>query len=90
MTIVVSLAIRLWTRRRGKPTKKTGPVKAAGNLVNLNTAPQGELEALPGIGPALARRIVEARPFRSVEDLDRVKGIGPKRLEVLRALVRVE
>ena len=62
----------------------------AGGLVNVNTATAAELEALPGIGPVIARRIVEGRPYRSVEDLDRVKGIGKKRLEEIRALVAVE
>ena len=57
---------------------------------NINTASQAELEALPGIGPVLARRIVEGRPYRSVEELDRVKGIGKKRLEEIRPLVRAE
>ncbi len=55
--------------------------------VNLNTASQAEIESLPGVGPTLAQRIVEGRPFRSLEDLDRVKGIGPKLLERLRPLV---
>ena len=49
-----------------------------------------ELEALPGIGPGIARRIVEGRPYRSVEELERVKGIGPKRLEEIRLLVTAE
>ena len=43
--------------------------RPADRLVNLNTATQAELEALPGIGPTLARRIIEARPFRSAEGL---------------------
>jgi competence protein ComEA len=38
----------------------------------------------------LARRIVEGRPYRSVEDLDRVQGIGKKRLEEIRPLVTAE
>ena len=55
--------------------------------VNLNTATQAELEALPGVGPGLAKRIIAAREqkrFASLEDLDRVSGIGPKLLEKLR------
>ncbi len=62
--------------------------------VNVNTATQAELELLPGIGPALAQRIIEHRrlrgAFRRVEDLDAVKGIGPKMLERLRPLVSVK
>ena len=50
----------------------------------MNTATAAELETLPGIGPVIARRIVEGRPYRSVDDLDRVKGIGRKRLEEIR------
>lgn len=56
--------------------------------VDINTAAVDELESLPGIGPALASRIIAHRqengPFRSVDDLLAVKGIGPKMLEKLR------
>jgi len=56
--------------------------------LDLNTATEKELAGLPGIGPVLARRIVEYRrrhgPFRSPEDLLAIKGIGPRRLERLR------
>jgi len=61
--------------------------------VNVNTAGVEELQTLPRIGPALARRIVEYRekagPFRRVEDLLAVRGIGPKLLERLRGRVTV-
>jgi competence protein ComEA len=60
--------------------------------VDVNRASEEELRTLPGIGPTLARRIVQARarqPFRSAADLRRVKGIGPKILERLRPHVLV-
>jgi DNA uptake protein ComE-like DNA-binding protein len=61
----------------------------SGRLIDINSASQGELESLPGIGPTLARRIIEGRPYRAVDDLLRVKGIGEKRLAEIRGLVVV-
>ena len=62
-------------------------------LLDLNTAGVAELDALPGIGPVLAQRIVEYRsrqgPFRSVEELDDVPGIGPAIAAELAELVTV-
>ena len=61
--------------------------------LDLNRATAEQLEALPGIGPALAERIVAYRrqhgPFRRLEDLTRVSGVGPKTVEALRAYVTV-
>lgn len=57
--------------------------------VDLNAASLAELDGLPGIGPVLAERIVAGRPYRRLGDLDRVKGIGPKKLAALRGLVRL-
>lgn len=64
-----------------------GPVCRAAAKVNLNTASRAELESLPRVGPAMAKRIIQGRPYRSLDDLDKVKGIGPKMLELLAPLV---
>ncbi|EEG78079.1 helix-hairpin-helix domain-containing protein [Dethiobacter alkaliphilus] len=65
----------------------TGGVAESGK-VNINTATAAELEALPGIGPAKAAAISSYReengPFRSVEDLVQVSGIGVKTVESLK------
>jgi competence protein ComEA len=70
----------------------TAPSTPAGPI-DLNTATTGELEGLPGVGPTIAAAIVEHReqsgPFRSVEDLLDVPGIGPARLDQLRDAVTV-
>lgn len=62
-----------------------------GGRLDLNAAGAAEFELLPGIGPALARRIVEDRTtrgvFRTVEELERVRGIGPATLARLQKLV---
>lgn len=52
--------------------------------VDPNSAPPHQLEELPGIGPAMAQRILEHRPFERAEDLLHVPGIGPATLERLR------
>lgn len=58
--------------------------------VDVNTADEAELASLPGIGPVIAKRIVAGRPYASVDDLDRVKGIGEKTLARLRSRARID
>ncbi len=73
LLIIVLLALPVWAQ------------------VDINTATQSELESLPGIGPTKARAILEYRrqhgPFQSVDELAKVKGIGPATVERLRSEV---
>lgn len=56
--------------------------------VNVNTATSEELQTLPRVGPKLAQKIIDGRPYADLAALDAVKGIGPKLLEALKPLVR--
>jgi len=60
----------------------------AGTKVNINTADKSELDALPGVGPSLAERILEYRQtngsFSDIEELKKVTGIGPSKFEKLK------
>lgn len=55
--------------------------------VNLNSGSQSEIETLPGIGPSLAQKIIDARPFLEIEQLNDVSGIGDVKYEKLKTLV---
>ena len=67
---------------------------APAGVVNVNTASASQLELLPRIGPALAQRILDFReangPFRSVDELVAVRGIGDRSLELLASHVTVK
>lgn len=63
-------------------------------VININTADVAELQMLPGVGEATAQNIVTFReangPFTSIDDLMKVKGIGEKRLDAIRAYLILE
>jgi competence protein ComEA len=67
--------------RGGHSSHKLQP----GQTLDINTATEAELTQLPGVGPGLARRIVEYRtangPFQTVDDLQNVSGIGPSKFD---------
>ena len=77
-----------------RPTASPAPAGETPPVVNVNTATAADLERLPGIGPVLARRIVEYREawglFRRLDDLLEIEGIGPKLLRRLEPLLRLD
>jgi len=70
-----------------KPAKKAASVKEAAKLVSINKASEDELAAIKGLPREVARAIVAARPYASIEDVCKAKGMGLKKLEKLRALL---
>lgn len=81
--------VRPSRHRSGHSSHKLQP----GQTLDVNTASESELTQLPGVGPSLARRIVEYRtgngPFQSVDDLQNVSGIGPSKFEKMAPYVRL-
>ena len=86
--VLVVLSLNQLAFAQAAATKETG------KQVNINTASQSELESLPGIGPSLAKKIMDFRQkngqFKSPADLMAVQGIGEKKFEQLKNLIAVK
>ncbi len=91
------LALMLWPVRGNTcaivPPSQERPDKSAAVAIDINKATADDFAKLPGIGPALAKQIVAYRekhgPFRRVEDLMALKGIGFKKWKAIKPYVRV-
>jgi len=64
--------------------------QSSSNLIDINKANETELQSINGIGPVLAGRIIAGRPYKNVEELLNVKGVGPKTLEKIRPYITVD
>ena len=68
-------------------TTSTPPAASAAKTsgkVNVNSADAERLQSLPGIGPALAQRIIDGRPYHDLTDLEKVNGLGPSKIDALK------
>lgn len=90
LVILGSLSAPSVAQDKQKPAAKAS---AAVGVVNLNSATQAQLESLPGVGAATAKRIIEYRQknggFKKIEELMNVKGIGEKAFLKLKAHITV-
>ena len=81
--------LRAEQRREDQKLKAVqNQIKKAGTrhqLYDLNTASQEDLESIPEVGPAIASRIIAGRPYKNVDELLKVKGIGKKKLKKIRS-----
>ncbi len=78
------------TAHAGAADEQEQQAQPATNKININKATAKELESLPGIGPALAKRIIEGRPYEKIEDIKKVKGIGPKTFDKIKDKITVK
>jgi len=89
LRVLLSLGLFLFLSAAASAGKKKPPPKP----VNINTATSEELQQVPGIGPATAQKILQMRksygPFKSVDDLLAIRGLGEKRLDKMRKYLTV-
>lgn len=78
---------------KSKTTRRAAQKAANNAVVNINTADEAELQRIPGVGPVLAKKIVDYRethgPFKTTEQLRDVGGIGESKFETLKGNIKI-
>jgi hypothetical protein len=89
--LVVALAMLLagGSLLFAQATESQKPAGAVKVQIDLNTATPAQLEALPGVGPATAKKIIANRPYTSVDELTSKAGVAPGTVEKIRPMVKV-
>jgi competence protein ComEA len=85
-TLVVGVSTDAFAKKKAAGETASTTSAAA---IDLNTADQKTLESLPGIGPVLAKAIIAGRPYKSIDDLNKVKGISASKLKAIKGKVAV-
>src|ERR1051325_8668071 len=87
-TVITSSGYARQRKSRDKSADTTVSQSTTSKIVDLNSANESDLDKLPGIGPATARKIIAGRPYRSVDDLARA-GVSARTISKIRPLVVV-
>lgn len=82
-----ALLLATGTTSFGQSSTKTNKTSRITAPVDVNSADLETLQTLPGVGPSVAKKIVDGRPYKSLADLEKVKGLGKTRADALKDLV---
>ena len=90
---IVIGAPKVVTTTRGRSVAKSGGTIKLNGPLSINNATAAQLDALPGIGPVMAARIITYRekngPFKTIDDLRKVSGMGASKFEALKSLIKI-
>jgi competence ComEA-like helix-hairpin-helix protein len=88
--VISVLSGAVWLLRDGCALMPSLAPAKGSLVVNINSGTAGELQTVPGIGPARAQQIIANRPYASVDDLERLDGIGPAQVDSMRQFLTTD